>query len=240
MKMGGVIAIIVCIFAVALVGFGLGRKYSQMKDPTSIYVYAYKIFVSIQKKEFDDAVNYYNRVKTMKNKDLISNLEQYISDAHFNRGQERLNDKNFMGAIADFNRVIELNPKLAEAYAGLFDAHIEQKALDRAEVDYERVKNLDKILAEAIKPKLATAYRNHGCELEKENKIKESLEVFIKAIDFGGTNVCDSDDAVGDTASSYDTTYQMDTLQRRYGAKSGQSANNAEKDVESQLQNKED
>ena len=40
------------------------------------------------------------------------------ADDYFNSGNAKANLKDYRGAILDFNKAIELNPKLASAYLG--------------------------------------------------------------------------------------------------------------------------
>ena len=57
-------------------------------------------------------------------------------------------------ALADCNKAIELDPKLAGAYSNRGVAHLEKGELDRAIADCNKAIELD--------PKLAEAYNNRG------------------------------------------------------------------------------
>jgi tetratricopeptide (TPR) repeat protein len=57
--------------------------------------------------------------------DITGNNQK--SEKYFNNGGRKYDFQDFLGAIADYTRALELNPKLAEAYKnrGLAKAYLE-------------------------------------------------------------------------------------------------------------------
>ncbi len=86
-----------------------------------------------------------------------------IRDAYYNRGAAKIEKGDLDGAIADYNRAIELNPKDARAYNNRGIAKRAKGDLDGAIADYNRAIELD--------PKLAIAYNNRG---NAEKKLSRS------------------------------------------------------------------
>ena len=74
--------------------------------------------------------------------------------AYTNRGNAYLGKKDYDRAIADYNKAIELEPKLAAAYANRGLAYGAKGDIDGAIADLDKAIDLN--------PKLAHAYANRG------------------------------------------------------------------------------
>src|SRR5439155_2868327 len=110
--------------------------------------------------------------------------------AYTNRGIAKLQKSDWDGAIADFDRALQFDPKLAQAYANRGDAKTEKGDFDGAIADFNRALQLN--------PKLAPAYAGHGsanflahnwtaalqgyrrfCELSQRNQAYPRLFIWI-------------------------------------------------------------
>jgi tetratricopeptide (TPR) repeat protein/tRNA A-37 threonylcarbamoyl transferase component Bud32 len=88
---------------------------------------------------------------------------------------------DFEGAITDYNKSIELNPKLVRAYNGRGNAKEAKEDLDGALADYNKAIELN--------PKDDEAYNNKGdIEYEKGN-LDESIDNYTKAIKYNPQSI---------------------------------------------------
>jgi len=78
-------------------------------------------------------------------------------------------------AIADYNRAIELDPKLAFAYGGRADAYRDRGELDRAVADYNRAIELD--------PDYADAYNGRGVAFEAKGDMDKAIAYYNRALE---------------------------------------------------------
>lgn len=76
------------------------------------------------------------------------------ADSLFKRGDELLKEGSYDKAIADYNRLIQLSPNSATAYANRGFAHLKQKNYGKAISDLDQAILLD--------PRLADAYHDRG------------------------------------------------------------------------------
>lgn len=65
-----------------------------------------------------------------------------LAEAHYLRGKARSTRKEYSQAVTDFDRVIELEPRNADAFAERGRAHEEQENYDLARRDYEHAATL--------------------------------------------------------------------------------------------------
>ena len=111
------------------------------------------------------AVLYYDKVLE-KGKDML---------AYNYRGFAKLSLGDHEGAIADYDRVIELNPKDASAYNNLGVARKKLGDLPGAIADYSRAIDLD--------PKFAAAHYNLALAKRQLNDYKGAIADYSRAID---------------------------------------------------------
>jgi len=80
------------------------------------------------------------------------------------------------GAIADYTKAIELNPRYAAAYVGRGLARKTKGDLDGAIADYDR--------AISLTPRLKEAYNNRGLAFQLKGQLEEAIADFDKALEF--------------------------------------------------------
>jgi clan AA aspartic protease (TIGR02281 family) len=119
-------------------------------------------------------------------KDLLNGIEiigkkTQNPDDYFNKGVAKAQSNDFKGAIIDFNMVIELNPKFAEAYYNRGSAKFRLQDSKGAIEDFNK--------AITINPEFAQAYYNRGVVKVQLQDYKGALPDFNKTIelqsDFG-------------------------------------------------------
>ena len=97
------------------------------------------------------------------------------SIAYSNRGVAKKAKGDLDGAIADYNRAIELDPKDASAYYNRGNAKKAKGDLDGAIADYNRAIELD--------PKLAIAYYNRGNAKDDKGDLDGAIADYNRAIE---------------------------------------------------------
>ena len=98
------------------------------------------------------------------------------SNNHFLRGLRLLGDeKDYDGAIAEFTKAIESNPKSEGAYWGRGTAYNIKGDYDRAIEDYNKAIELN--------PKYATAYHHRGDAWDRKGNDDRAIEDYNKAIE---------------------------------------------------------
>ena len=114
------------------------------------------------------------RVETVRQRSLL---------AYFDRGTARHKASFFDGAIADFNKVLELKPRWGAAYTSrgsvYYDMAIsdqcDRSQFDRAIADFTK--------AIAIDPKSAIAYCNLGWTYEAIGEEEKAVGCYLNALD---------------------------------------------------------
>ena len=67
--------------------------------------------------DFTEAIDSFkNRFPYVKNSEIFNAIKITLSDLYFNRGQARLNLKNYYEAISDYTRAIELKPENSASF----------------------------------------------------------------------------------------------------------------------------
>ena len=97
------------------------------------------------------------------------------ASAYYNRGNAKDDKGDLDGAIADYNRAIELDPKLAIAYNNRGNAEKAKGDLSGAIADYNRAIELD--------PKHASAYYNRGNVKDAKGDLDGAIADFNLAIE---------------------------------------------------------
>jgi tetratricopeptide (TPR) repeat protein len=90
-------------------------------------------------------------------------------------GLDKAAKEDFNGAIADYNRAIELNPNLAEAYNNRGLARSHQQDFNGAIADYNRAIELN--------PNLAEAYNNRGLTRSHQQDFNGAIADYNRAIE---------------------------------------------------------
>ncbi|RKY13529.1 MAG: hypothetical protein DRP82_05285, partial [Planctomycetota bacterium] len=101
--------------------------------------------------------------------------EKALASILFLRGTVWAEKGDFDRAIEDYDRAIELNPKLAEAYYNRGNAWAMKGEYDRAIEDWTKVIELD--------PKFALAYTNRGLAWDEKGDYDKAIEDYNKAIE---------------------------------------------------------
>ncbi|MCZ7380032.1 MAG: tetratricopeptide repeat protein [Candidatus Methanoperedens sp.] len=125
-----------------------GQKTQDAKKAAELLVKSDFVLGSISPESIKDLPN---------SKELIKSLEKIknlTAEGHFIKGYAYYSARKFDKAIEDYNKAIELNPKLAEAYNNRGVVYIYIKEFDKAIKDYNKAIELD--------PKYAEAYNNRG------------------------------------------------------------------------------
>ncbi|HNM50873.1 MAG TPA: tetratricopeptide repeat protein, partial [Candidatus Obscuribacter sp.] len=130
---------------------------------------------------------------TKKFKEAIALSEQALKldkdDAtiYFLRARIREEQKDPVAALKELNKAIELNPKYAEAYLMRARAFYFLAEMDEGTDNTLRARN-DLEMALKLNPRLAEAYDYKGVGLASDNKLKEALVCFSKAVELDKTN----------------------------------------------------
>ncbi len=103
-----------------------------------------------------------------------SDHEALLAGEYVKFGSLKKRGGNLDGALADYNRAIGLNPKLAEAWSGRGGIKRAKGDLDGALADYNR--------AIELKPQLAAAYNNRGLVKKAKGDNAGAMDDFDKAI----------------------------------------------------------
>jgi lipoprotein NlpI len=106
---------------------------------------------------------------------LSAGIAQTSAVDYFNRGVAEKANGDFEGAIADYNRAIELDPKYAAAYSNRGNAKQAKGDLDGAIADCNRAIELD--------PKDAVAHKNRGVAKKSKGDLKGAIADYTRAIE---------------------------------------------------------
>ena len=108
---------------------------------------------------------------------LITGCTNPFATQYFNQGLEKYKVGNYQGAIADWNKAIEINPQDALAYYNRGLAKYDLGDYQGAIVDYDK--------AIEIKPQSALTFKNRGVSRELVNDLEGACRDWRKAADFG-------------------------------------------------------
>ena len=96
------------------------------------------------------------------------------AEKYFKLGEQKYNKKDYQGAIADLDKVIELNPKYFDAYNNRGVVKGKLKQHKKAIADFDKAIKLN--------PKDAQAYYNRGVAKKTLKQYKEAIADYDKAI----------------------------------------------------------
>jgi protein O-mannosyl-transferase len=99
----------------------------------------------------------------------------------YNLGIAHLKSGQMEMAVADFTRLIEINPKLVTAYTNRGDAYFSLGQWDKVIADYSRVIDLD--------PKSTDTYYNRGIAYGNLGQSEKAIADYTRAIGIDPTNV---------------------------------------------------
>jgi len=80
--------------------------------------------------------------ESLDKKDTKISVYAQTADTYFDSGKEKYDNKDYKGAIEDFNKAIELNPNDADAYYNRGDAKILLGQKDDGCLDYSKAAKL--------------------------------------------------------------------------------------------------
>jgi len=129
---------------------------------------------------FDLAFGAHERKELGRASELYSSALRVLPHpwAYNNRGIARAEQKDLAGALADYDRAIELKPDYATAYNNRGLARAEQKDLAGALADYDRAIELF-----PDGPEKATAYNNRGAARAEQKDLAGALADYDRAIE---------------------------------------------------------
>lgn len=102
--------------------------------------------------------------------------------SYFKQGKDKYDLQDFTGAIKDYSKLIELNPKYAAAYFYRGCAKVQLQDFTGAVQDYNKAIELD--------PKYSEAYYMRGCATESLKDKQGALKDYSKAGELGYTEAC--------------------------------------------------
>ncbi|MCX6775999.1 MAG: tetratricopeptide repeat protein [Candidatus Micrarchaeota archaeon] len=105
---------------------------------------------------------------------ITSELEVIDSLAYLSRGSAHYNKEEYVKAIENFSKIIELNPKYADAYYNRGNAHFKIGEYDKAIENFSKAIELD--------PKDAEMYSNRGLVYDSKGEYDKAIENYDKAI----------------------------------------------------------
>ena len=100
--------------------------------------------------------------------------EDKLYYTYFERGNFRLAQEKYDGALEDFDKAIELKPDYAPAHSFRGYVYEEKGEFERAIANYNK--------AIALKPDYAEAYGNRGVTYSKKGEFDRALEDLTTAI----------------------------------------------------------
>src|SRR5690242_5511360 len=142
-------------------------------------------------------------------------VKQYAAQVYFSKGLTDVQKGDSQAAIAEYDKVIKLDPESANAFVNRGKAHANMGALDEAIADYDKAialepdnemaynnrcftqvgkRNFDAAIADcdkaiAINPNFAYAYNNRGQALASQGKIDKALADYDKSIALDAENI---------------------------------------------------
>ena len=108
---------------------------------------------------------------------LIAARANPLSRQYFNQGVEKYWAGNYQGAIADYNKALEINPDDATAYS--------YRGVAKGTLGDYRGAVADYTKAIEINPQYAAAYENRGLDRESINDLEGACRDWRKAVDLG-------------------------------------------------------
>lgn len=147
-------------------------------------------------------------------RDKISKEDSDNANNYYNQGLDYLNVLNYEDAINNFQKAIEINPRLGLAYGGLGLAYYKQKKYEQAIDSYSKAiasspalafylnrgaayhaaGSYDKAARDYTKvieqqPKNKTAYLNRGTAYFANNEYQKAITDFEKVLEFDPQNI---------------------------------------------------
>lgn len=100
----------------------------------------------------------------------------YLANAYVNRGFAHLLELDYEAALADYNRVIEMNPRSASGYAGRASVRAAQGEIEKAIADYSKAIELDPSDWPSYYVR-GNLYLKQGDKLKGEEDLKKAEEL---------------------------------------------------------------
>ena len=125
-----------------------------------------------------DCLCIHNQGRLFDNGDCI--LNEKTKEPYYNRGLEKYNAGDYSGAIADYTKAIDLDPKYHNAYLRRGIAKANLGGYSGAIADYTKAIELG--------PGNKSAYRNRGIAKEKSGYLYSACADWRKAAELGDTD----------------------------------------------------
>lgn len=115
----------------------------------------------------------------------FNNTEATSAESYFNRGVKKADLGDYEDAIANFDKVIEIKPELAEAYnkRGMSKDELKYSRSTKGNIIFNKGAIADYTKAIEIKPDYAEAFFNRGNSKYDLKDLKGAIADFTKSID---------------------------------------------------------
>ncbi|MBD2329476.1 tetratricopeptide repeat protein [Alkalinema sp. FACHB-956] len=134
--------------------------------------------------------------------------------AYYHRGSQRLKAGRVDGAIADFDKAIQLNPKFSLAYQARGSAYLKQQKFDSAIADFNQVLDVD--------PNFSLALIDRAQAYQQTKQMAAAMQDLNRAIavdpfsELALSDRAELREATGDLAGSLTDNRRVKQLQRRW------------------------
>ena len=115
----------------------------------------------------------------------FNNTEATSAESYFNRGVKKADLGDYEDAIANFDKVIEIKPELAEAYnkRGMSKDELKHSRSTKGNIIFNKGAIADYTKAIEIDPNFAEAYYNRGLSKEDLKNHKGAIADYTKVIE---------------------------------------------------------
>jgi tetratricopeptide (TPR) repeat protein len=204
-----------------IVFISIGKQYSSALSIQKDILILFGTFISVplyfyfRNKVFDE-------MSAIKTRSFISGLISYFitavlvtvlaviiipsnhdtAEEYFKKGTTKYDAKDFLGAIQDYTKAVEINPNLSEVYSARAAAKIKNKDYNGAIQDCNKILELD--------DKNSTAYTTRGFIKNYISDYRGAILDFTKALDI---NTNDAKSYLGRSVAEYNISEYIKSVQ---------------------------